>query len=77
MQLPAGLTLGIADAWLPKTDPYSQVVKAAHLATQKGAASDQLAKARDLFKAAAKQGAEIGDLVDVVDDKYEVDKGSE
>ena len=73
-QLPTGLMLGIADAWLPKKKPSSLAQKAAYLATLKGASAEQTAQARQWFQEAASQGADGGDLAPVLDDKYDLEQ---
>jgi hypothetical protein len=73
-QLPTGLMLGIADAWLPKKNPSSLAQKAAFLATLKGASAEQTAQARQWFQEAASQGADCGDLAPVLDDKYDLEQ---
>jgi hypothetical protein len=68
--LPSGLAIAIADRWLKPADPVSLVLKAAYLASLKDAREDRLTKAREWFHEAAQQGADIGDLEKVLDDRY-------
>lgn len=70
--LPAGLAVAIADTWLDQNDPVSLASKAAFVASLKDASDDQLAKAREWFQEAAKQGVNIGDLAKVIDDIYDL-----
>jgi hypothetical protein len=68
--LPTGLAIAIVDLRLDDSDPISLVLKAAHLASRQDARDDQLQKARDWFRQAKQQGADIGDLEKVLDDTY-------
>ena len=70
--LPTGLAIAIADLRLADSDPISLVVKAAHLASRPGVRDDQLQRARDWFREAKENGADIGDLEQVLDDTYRV-----
>ena len=71
--IPPALAMGIADTRLAD-DEVTLVLKGAFLATHKEAAKDPkvLTKARDLWKQAASQGADIQDLPEVLDDRYEL-----
>jgi hypothetical protein len=68
--LPTGLAIAIADLRLADSDPISLVVKAAYLASRPDARDDQLQRARDWFREAKENGADIGDLELVLDDTY-------
>ena len=70
-ELPLGLAVAIADLKLDGSDPVSRVVKGAYVAVDKRSDSDALDKAKTWWEEARLGGADLGDLQQVLTDRYD------
>jgi len=64
-----GLAMGLADRWLDQNSEVTPLVRGAFLAVAK---QGDPKRAREQWRQAAAKGAEVGDLPQVLDDKYDV-----
>lgn len=72
--MPPGLAVAVADTWFDKNNAVNLVLKAAYIVSLKKPKADYLAKAREWFQEADKRGVDIGDLVTVIDDTYDLER---
>jgi hypothetical protein len=73
-ELSPTLALAIADQFIDQKGNGAPAFKAAFVVTHRNASEELLAKARDWLQKAKKDGAEIGDLEQVIDDKYDLEQ---
>lgn len=69
-ELPAGLALAIADLKFRQGDPVGLQAKAAFLIASKRADDESRAKARSLLEEAQAAGADVSDLLRLLDENY-------
>lgn len=69
--LPEGLAMALINKRLDPNDPAGKLVKAAFYAVSKNRTSETDAKAKDLLEQATREGADAGDLAQVLTDTYD------
>jgi curved DNA-binding protein CbpA len=69
--LPEGLTMALLDKRLDKSDPVGKLVKGAFYAASKNQSEEIKNKARDMWAQATREGADAGDLPEVLTDSYD------
>jgi hypothetical protein len=69
--LPEGLTMALLDKRLDKSDPVGKLVKGAFYAASKNQSEEIKNKARDMWAQATREGADAGDLPEVLNDSYD------
>jgi hypothetical protein len=68
--LPPGLAVVVADMKLPEANPKSKIVKGAYLALHQRGDSQTIDKARSLWEEAKAAGANVDNLLPLLDDDY-------
>jgi hypothetical protein len=68
--LPPGLAVAIANKWLDPQNPVNLVIKGAYVASLNETRADRIAKVREWWQEAVGKGVNIGDLEQVLEDKY-------
>jgi len=73
-ELPAGLTMALADSWLNANDPVNRVIKGSYFAVAEGDQDTHREKAKKYWEEATTSGVDVKHLLPFLTDKYDLDK---
>jgi hypothetical protein len=76
-ELPAGLTMALADSWLNANDPVNRVIKGSYFAVADGDQDTHREKAKKYWEEAMTSGVDVKHLLPFLTDKYDLDKQAE
>ena len=76
-ELPAGLTMALADSWFKADDPVNRVVKGAYFAVAEGDVESHREKAKKYWDEAIAAGVDAKPLLPFLTDKYDLEKQTE
>jgi hypothetical protein len=72
-EIPAGLTMALADSWLNETDPVNRVIRGSYFAVAEGAEEVHREKAKKYWDEAQSAGVDIKHLLPFLTDKYDLE----
>jgi outer membrane biosynthesis protein TonB len=72
-EIPAGLTMALADSWLNENDPVNRVIRGSYFAVAEGAEEVHREKARKYWDEAQSAGIDIKHLLPFLTDKYDLE----
>jgi hypothetical protein len=73
-ELPAGLTMALADSWFKADDPVNRVIKGAYFAVAEGDVETNREKAKKYWDEAMAAGIDVQPLLPFLTDTYDLDK---
>jgi flagellar biogenesis protein FliO len=76
-ELPAGLTMALADSWFKADDPVNRVVKGAYFAVAEGDVASHREKAKKYWEEATAAGVDAKPLLPFLTDNYDLEKQAE
>ena len=76
-ELPAGLTMALADSWFKSDDPVNRVVKGAYFAVAEGDVASHREKAKKYWEEATAAGVDAKPLLPFLTDKYDLEMKAE
>jgi hypothetical protein len=76
-ELPAGLTMALADSWFKADDPVNRVVKGAYFAVAEGDVASHREKAMKYWEEATAAGVDAKPLLPFLTDNYDLEKQAE
>jgi outer membrane biosynthesis protein TonB len=76
-ELPAGLTMALAESWLNANDPVNRVIKGSYFAVADGDLESHREKAKKYWDEAIAAGTDVKHLLPFLTDKYDLDKQAE
>lgn len=72
-EIPAGLTMALADSWLNENDPVNRVIRGSYFAVAEGAEEVHREKAKKYWDEAQADGVDIKHLLPFLTDKYDLE----
>lgn len=72
-EIPAGLTMALADSWLNENDPVNRVIRGSYFAVAEGAEEVHREKAKKYWDEAQAAGVDIKHLLPFLTDKYDLE----
>jgi len=76
-ELPAGLTMALAESWLNANDPVNRVIKGSYFAVAEGDLDSHREKAKKYWDEAIAAGTDVKHLLPFLTDKYDLEKQAE